>query len=254
MDHKATESLTLEEVVALLPRTESHAQHLLAALRRIADIPQQPDLLDIGSAGGAFLLAAAKLGCKSVGLEPWDQARKVTQSLADQEHLSLQVHAGMAEKLPFLDETFDIVHAASVLEHVDDPAKVFSEVRRVLRKRGVFWFFTASSMCPRQEEIRGFPLFGWYPDACKRRIMIWARDHKPALVGFGTRPAMHWFTPHKAKTMLLAAGFHTIYDLWDLANPAGRLSQSLLRVIRRFPPARLAANLCHVGCAYAALK
>jgi SAM-dependent methyltransferase len=47
-------------------------------------------------------------------------------------------HLGSIDSLPFPDESFDVVVCDNVLEHLDQPARVFSEVRRVLRPGGVF--------------------------------------------------------------------------------------------------------------------
>lgn len=40
--------------------------------------------------------------------------------------------------LPFADASFDIVVTSNVLEHVDEPAKLFAEVARVLKPGGLF--------------------------------------------------------------------------------------------------------------------
>lgn len=45
---------------------------------------------------------------------------------------------GSVEQIPYGDETFDLVFADNVLEHLENPDRVFSEVRRVLRPGG--WF------------------------------------------------------------------------------------------------------------------
>lgn len=42
-----------------------------------------------------------------------------------------------AEDLPFEDESFDLLLSTQVLEHVDDPAVVVGEARRVLRPDGI---------------------------------------------------------------------------------------------------------------------
>ena len=41
-------------------------------------------------------------------------------------------------RIPYDDNTFDLVFADNVMEHVPDPDTVFSEIRRVLRPGGVF--------------------------------------------------------------------------------------------------------------------
>ncbi|MFN2565789.1 MAG: class I SAM-dependent methyltransferase [Gemmatimonadaceae bacterium] len=47
-----------------------------------------------------------------------------------------------ASHLPFADESFQLVTANMVAEHLPDPATVFGEARRVLRRGGVFIFHT----------------------------------------------------------------------------------------------------------------
>ena len=47
-----------------------------------------------------------------------------------------------AERLPFADQTFDVVFANLLLPWVNDPAAVLAEVARVLRKGGVLAFAT----------------------------------------------------------------------------------------------------------------
>jgi len=47
-----------------------------------------------------------------------------------------------AGKIPYGDESFDIVVSDNVLEHLDTPCDVFREVARVLRPGGLFFFKT----------------------------------------------------------------------------------------------------------------
>ncbi|MHA2203662.1 MAG: class I SAM-dependent methyltransferase [Candidatus Hodarchaeales archaeon] len=49
---------------------------------------------------------------------------------------------GSIENIPFKNETFDIVVALEVIEHVPNVLKSFSEVKRVLKKKGYFIFST----------------------------------------------------------------------------------------------------------------
>lgn len=49
---------------------------------------------------------------------------------------------GVAEALPCEDNSFDVILCTQVLEHVDDPRQVLSEIRRVLRPRGVVYLST----------------------------------------------------------------------------------------------------------------
>jgi SAM-dependent methyltransferase len=49
-----------------------------------------------------------------------------------------EAHEGVADHLPFPDNTFDVVISDNVLEHLDDPQRVLREVARVLKPNGKF--------------------------------------------------------------------------------------------------------------------
>ncbi|MGZ5256082.1 MAG: class I SAM-dependent methyltransferase [Vulcanimicrobiaceae bacterium] len=189
-------------------------------------------------------------------MEPWAQARATAAEVAKRTGVQVAILDGSAESLPLESDTYDIVHANAVIEHVADAQAAFREAARVLKRGGIFWFSTASSVCPRQSEIRKFPAFGWYPDPLKQRIMRWATTARPELIRHTTRPAIHWFTPWKARRMLKEAGFSRVYDRWDLrlADEGGTLYRVLLRVIRAHFLTKLAADVLVPDCSYAAIK
>jgi ubiquinone/menaquinone biosynthesis C-methylase UbiE len=171
--------------------------------------------------------------------------------------LDVRILPGTAEATGLPSEQFDVVTCASVIEHVNDVQAAFNEVYRILKPGGIFWFATASSRSPRQREINGFPLFGWYPDPLKRRIMAWTQKHKPHLIGHTEAPAINWFTPTKARRMLRQAGFREVlYDRWDLRQPSegGRAYQLTLGIIKSGPITKFLADVVLPGCAYATMK
>ena len=49
---------------------------------------------------------------------------------------TVPIKQGFAEKLPYANETFDVVYSSHVLEHVIDETKSLAEMRRVLKKDG----------------------------------------------------------------------------------------------------------------------
>jgi 2-polyprenyl-3-methyl-5-hydroxy-6-metoxy-1,4-benzoquinol methylase len=213
-------------------------------------------VVDIGAAQGRFLIGCARLGYTAIGIEPWTQARETAERMAQQIGVSIRVLPGTAEATGLPANAYDVVIAKSVIEHVTDAQAAFTEMYRILKPGGIFWFCTASSRCPRQHEITGFPLFGWYPDRLKRRIMVWARDNKPHLVGYTQAPAMHWFTYRKARRMLRRAGFREIRDRWDLRQPGegGTAYRIGLGLVKLGAPTKLAADMLLPGCAFACLK
>ena len=64
---------------------------------------------------------------------------------------------GSGEELPFGTGTFDVVASAWVLEHLDHPGLVFSEVRRVLAAGGSFVFLTPNAWNYNAWVIRAIP-------------------------------------------------------------------------------------------------
>jgi SAM-dependent methyltransferase len=252
----AKERYSLDTALQLLEEEEGYARTLFARLMRIGTLPQVCDVLDIGAAQGLFLIGCTKLGHRAVGLEPWAQARTTGLALAEHLEMTVDIRGGLAENLPFDTGSFDIVRANSVVEHVANVEAMFSEVYRVLRPRGIFWFQTASSICPRQGEIRGFPLFSWYPGVLKLRAMNWALKNKPELIGHTMTPAVHWFTPPKARRMLRAAGFSRVYDRWDLRleSEGGAFYKLALRLVRFNNFTKLIGDFALPCCAYAAVK
>jgi SAM-dependent methyltransferase len=100
--------------------------------------------------------------------------------------------------------------------HVDSPEQAAREAHRVLKPGGGFYFDTTSVLCRRQSEIRRFPVFPWYPDALKRRIVGWAARERPGLIAHTATPTYHWCSPRKAARLARESGFSRLLDRWDL--------------------------------------
>jgi ubiquinone/menaquinone biosynthesis C-methylase UbiE len=95
------------------------------------------DLLDVGCGPGTITadLARRVAPGRVVGV---DSAAEVVARAAggsDAENVSFEV--GDAYALPFDDESFDVVHAHQVLQHLSDPVAALVEMRRVLRVGGL---------------------------------------------------------------------------------------------------------------------
>ena len=91
-------------------------------------------VLDLGCGQGTFSAEIAAAGAQVIGAE-------VAQAAVDRaraRHPELEfVRVEIDGELPFTDGSFELVWASEVIEHVADTARWLSEVRRVLRPRGV---------------------------------------------------------------------------------------------------------------------
>ncbi|KAI0667743.1 methyltransferase type 11 [Trametes maxima] len=131
---------------------ENSAAHLLPHLK------PNMTLLDIGCGPGtittdfaALLHEGSVTGLDIPGSEPiLDQARALASS---RRLTNITFVTGDARALPFPDDTFDVVHAHQVLQHVGDPVQMLKEMRRVAKPGGL--------VSARESDFAGM---AWYPD------------------------------------------------------------------------------------------
>ncbi len=88
-------------------------------------------LLDVGAAGGAFVLEAREAGFAAQGLEPAPAFARHAR-----EAVGVDVRDGRLEDLAGADETWDVVTMWHVLEHVPEPVAALRIVRDVLAPGG----------------------------------------------------------------------------------------------------------------------
>lgn len=96
-------------------------------------------ILDVGCGTGANLEMLANFG-ESEGVDVSDDALEFCKAKG------LKVHKGLAEELPFADESFDVVTALDVVEHLDDDIGGLKEMNRVMKKSGRALIFVPAFM------------------------------------------------------------------------------------------------------------
>jgi SAM-dependent methyltransferase len=90
-------------------------------------------VLDLGCRYGALTAFYAE-GNEVIGV---DIDREALEAAG--ERLGIETHwADLDQPLELRDESFDVVVAGELLEHLRDPQRVVGEIRRVLRPRGTF--------------------------------------------------------------------------------------------------------------------
>jgi 2-polyprenyl-6-hydroxyphenyl methylase/3-demethylubiquinone-9 3-methyltransferase len=129
--------------------------HMVAFLRAESQIKidylQQhfPDftklkILDIGAGAGFVSIPLAKLGAEVTSLDYSVESLQVLKNKAKEEGLENKikiVQADALQSLP-LNETFDVVLAFDVLEHVPDPKKLIENGIAHLKSDGLFAYHT----------------------------------------------------------------------------------------------------------------
>jgi len=118
---------------------ESFLEPVCAALKS-KEPPREPlNILDVGCGTGANLEMLSQFGLAE-GVDVSDEALEFCRKKG------LTVQEGLAETLPYPDETFDITTALDVVEHLDDDIVGLKEMHRVTKTGGYSLIFVPAFM------------------------------------------------------------------------------------------------------------
>ena len=99
-------------------------------------------LLDLGGGRGGLIEKIYPRVGVATALDP------DFSSLAGHRAPAVPRICGLAEHLPFLANSFHVVTALWLLEHLPDPPTVFREIHRILQPNGLFIFLTPNTLHP----------------------------------------------------------------------------------------------------------
>lgn len=162
-------------------RIRTFAAKIRSILGRTGLKPRGKKMLDVGCAGGAFLVAARDAGFDVEGVEPshWLSAYGRTS-------YGLNVRQGILEPGVFPDASFDAVTVWDVIEHVPEPHALLQTVHAVLKPEGYLWvsYPDAGSLAAR--------VLGW-------KWPFWLSVH------------LHYYGRDSMRRQLEGAGFEVLY-------------------------------------------
>jgi ubiquinone/menaquinone biosynthesis C-methylase UbiE len=168
-------------------------------------------LLDIGAGPGtitadlAALLAPGRVTAVEVSAEVLDLTRA---GIGARGQANVDFAVGDAHALDFRDDTFDVVHAHQVLQHVADPVAALREMRRVCRPGGL--------VAARDGD---YGAFTWYPAIPE--LDTWLALYRSLATANGGQPD----AGRRLASWALAAGFADIEadsSTWCFATPDDR--------------------------------
>lgn len=155
----------------IIPKVDFHQNHYARELSR--QVREGASWLDLGAGtkihDGYGVPTSDELAKRAkivFGIDP------VTAHLSENPFLTGAV-GGLGDALPFRDQSFDLVSANMVLEHLPSPQGVFKEVRRVLKPGGVFVFVTPNLNHP---FIRTADLFLSKPARTSAAVLVESRE------------------------------------------------------------------------------
>lgn len=94
-------------------------------------------VLDLGAGMGGFAVAMQRAGAQIVAFDYNFAYCEITRTRAQRYALNLPALVGAGEALPFAGKCFDVVTCWDVLEHVQNPNALLSEIARVLDDNGI---------------------------------------------------------------------------------------------------------------------
>ena len=111
------------------------SQRVRDALQQVLPIANDARVLEVGS--GAHGLIFFFGGERNVGIDPLAHSYS---SLFPAWQRRVATVAAFGESLPFPDNSFDVVLCDNVVDHAESPARIVSEILRVLSPSGLLYF------------------------------------------------------------------------------------------------------------------
>jgi SAM-dependent methyltransferase len=107
------------------------------------------DLLDVGCGPGTITVDLARLVTPGhvIGLDRAADVVAQAKTHATDRNAPVEFRTGDVYELPFPDASFDVVHGHQLLQHLAEPVRALTEMRRVLRHGGVLGIRDADYAC-----------------------------------------------------------------------------------------------------------
>lgn len=183
---------------------ENSAAYLLPELSR------GQHLLDVGCGPGTITCDLAGLVApgRAVGLDANDGVLAQARATAAERGVTVEFEVGDIYHLRFADDSFDVVHAHQVLQHLNDPVAALREMRRVCRPGGI--------VAVRDSD---YAAFTWFPK--EPAMDRWLDVYRAVARGNGAEPD----AGRRLLNWVRAAGFEEIRptaSVWCYATPESR--------------------------------
>ncbi len=181
-------------------------------------------VLEIGIGAATDFVNFARAGANVAGMDLTAAAVEHAQRRLELEGLDGELTVGSAERVPYADQSFDLVYSWGVIHHAEHPAMVVREARRVLAPGG---------------ELRAM-LYGrhsWVAYALWLRHALLAghpsRSLAAVVAAHMESPGTRAFTRGELETLFAGAGFDHV-RVSGFATPYDqRVAGPLARVLRR---------------------
>lgn len=101
-------------------------------------------ILDVGTGPGFFAINLALAGHQATGVDVTEEMLSYARENAEAYEADVEFLIYDGERLPFEDDSFDLVISRNVLWNMEEPYEALQEWRRVLKKGGRIVYFDAN--------------------------------------------------------------------------------------------------------------
>lgn len=131
-------------------RTFVNGRHdRLIAIFRSLSIPDGARVLDAGCGPGNLIQELSRRSDRVSAIDAAPKMLSLARSRATAAHVgNVDYHVATIESLPFLDNSFDLVCSAGVIEYLPSCQRALEEFRRVLKPGGVLILPTTNVLAP----------------------------------------------------------------------------------------------------------
>jgi len=166
------------------------AKTFLQECRLLNFSPYGKRILDVGCGAGELVYHLSDVG-DVMGIEPDTSLATVANEWLQASSKRGRVLVAAGERIPFSDETFDIVICHHVIEHCRNPQELISEIVRVLKRPGMGYIKAPNYDIPYEPHYRllGLPVL---PRSISRLTLLLLRRNPDELDNINMRVKKRW--------------------------------------------------------------
>lgn len=232
---------------------EQRFDAILRIVGQFRPIGPETRIFEVGAGLGWFEVICANRGLSCSAIEPNPVVRKAALEFAKRNGVDVDIGQSSVETIELGRNTYDVIIAHSVFEHVRRYGLGLAHIYHALRPGGVLYLTSTNKFSPRSGEFPGFPLYAWFPYPIRRRIRV---SHQGADIVHSSGIDFNQFTYWGLARHLRSLGFSRVVDRFEYLPLEGlcRNKALALRAIRALPPLGFIARAFDRGTCFICVK